>query len=1837
MNKKQIAKLLIQHPEIKALYESREFDASTINKIIAEEVIRETKEESYLDEVKEALEEYEDLKKQVGVNKSIIEELEALDNLDEDEKEDLEESKTFLKEAEDALEYQKQRFIQVFKDASTITTQNWTTSSGKKNSEEDDDDDDDAPKIKKHPPKKVKEIESIVSKARKALEELNNKPTATPTEKIGKVKQVATVADTSAKEVAVALDNVQDVASAASDNTDVSASPVQKTPLKLGGTSVNKIKKLGQALVGFSEQQSEELIQKLVNLVQATDIKDASDTKWEAIPEELKIYDSALSLFTPTEDNGIRLNPEVLSITPLEASEESVDAFVIKKEELETPEIKQEIENINKQVEKAMNTNTSPSTRREDPALKSLRKKLQGLIGKERYQKVLDIMTVLSKPDATIDELTAVWPNVTVTNLEGMQAIANEPTNAISKAIAAAQGAINAAEGGSTSAPPEEVAPAVDAALDEIDTKLKEFNNKTAELRTKALKKIAKITNKDSRAYERMNVMQSRNFIIFLIQQMAKNKKEINEDVKSAMTNKSQRALAIKAIEANKEEVESLAQDLSSSFNLAKAIREKFGVEIRSISTALQSPEAILKNLFAKWKEAGGNVEEFKEMVTALSKKHKDRDGETDIDKIENVIEKYLADNSVSFDSDTPDESDTQGDMSDTVDIIASTLQGLGSSVEQFPKLMANEEFKQLLSSKLQSAIPVEDNVEDENDTTPPNSDSDGLPKVDTEDDETVEEGLSGIFLTEDGDEDGSETDVVKPDSNVETPSPLSPEDATLIYNEVVKLKEVFGKSETYKEIDVMNLATRVFGPISSNEELPDENEAATDGQSAAEADDDLQDARYEQLYAGFKTQLDKFFGTDGKRNGFMDQFLLKHQSRELATLLSVLQDIIRGDIPDDDEDNEGEARALSSKVQQSDAGLEEGLFGNKEKISKEGKIDLQTSLVSMLKGIKSLKAMMNAYAEHATRSSANPMLDGSSLKKSLNKYMTRLQVNIASIIERCEIEQSRLTQSSVEDIPVDLPPENVEVDDDNETVEEGLSGIFLTEEDSREDKLKIVNNSFSQMLTIYETSLSSSLEKQQTTLAINSSRKILEFAKDEKFFSLFPSFVGVHNGAPQTINQAIKAVAGLMKEFVETMKKVVLLSKGETIDETTLIKVVSDLENLSITIENYFGIKSQLDPTIKEKVGKLLAQEEGSEAISDNSGPSPESADDEQGENAFIRKLRELFPNANKIVQNAENLWAKLSSSVDEEDMSQAAEEIEGSNEDDVGEALDLLVVAQTWLNGKSDEEHEALTNFANFIIDGLTGDELSEGQVTNNALKSFTQKDIEKLIEYALDRMVGNEKVIVVEMLENEDEDFANFITAHLKTNPFAPTLRDVFLTADADDSNSSQQDGDNIVEKIKPYVEILNINTRVVPAIRTITTFIGNKFGKVDDQETMKQLLCCFILYSLPSETNEAAKNSTTQSEIQPNVPASDNTDEQTLVDVFLGNIKKHVKLSKYFNTFISQNSANIKNVLANEAFDDLFENKPIVLNFRRQLGKDSTMRTIIDQLKKGETDEDAPSEEAGGPENSEDSSAEGDSSIPPETERDEEKAAQDPLSQFGEINDPELIEKLVVSGKLANDGEWSTLDADGVKNQLEKIATNIPEDENKIKELQNLFLELAELLQKLKQVAAEATYSSQKEEVSEGLKDAWNTVKTKVKTATNNFKSKSDLPDEVETDLKKLKDKYPVSAKDIRHQLTEFISKIRNTGIEMRSSYKYVISTLYDEYDTEAKQRGIGNLIASFDSESESMKFREKNRREMNLRAQYGDQIDESTHKNKNIDLQKALRPIIEKMLKEYYNH
>ena len=286
---------------------------------------------------------------------------------------------------------------------------------------------------------------------------------------------------------------------------------------------------------------------------------------------------------------------------------------------------------------------------------------------------------------------------------------------------------------------------------------------------------------------------------------------------------------------------------------------------------------------------------------------------------------------------------------------------------------------------------------------------------------------------------------------------------------------------------------------------------------------------------------------------------------------------------------------------------------------------------------IKSLNAMIKSYKQNMTRSSANPKLDGSALKKSLMTYMTNLQDNIASIVEQCYMEQQRLTQletadvdTSDDSIPPDdasgenpQPPTNQDEDPQptgtpserrfeskmkslEKSILEAMiptyDAAFLTEDAERENKIQIVQDQERLMRKLYLDSLSSALETVDRGTATQNASEMLSMAKKEEFISLFPSYVGTYEGRPVSIDDALSAIDGLVKEFIETMKNVITLAKGQLLEENSLTKVIDDLGMISQTIENYFSIKSKKTEDLKKKVKKLLSKRKQDQSLSKTS-----------------------------------------------------------------------------------------------------------------------------------------------------------------------------------------------------------------------------------------------------------------------------------------------------------------------------------------------------------------------------------------------------------------------------------------------------------------------------------------------------------------------------------------------------------------------------------------------------------------------------------------------------------
>ncbi len=646
-----------------------------------------------------------------------------------------------------------------------------------------------------------------------------------------------------------------------------------------------------------------------------------------------------------------------------------------------------------------------------------------------------------------------------------------------------------------------------------------------------------------------------------------------------------------------------------------------------------------------------------------------------------------------------------------------------------------------------------------------------------------LKESLSGIYLAEEEIEQTDDTDESGAD---QTGKPLDVADAEVLKRELEELRKVLEP----KKISVDDLITpdlkKALGMETETEttEVPSVEEAAEEGQNAAQSDSELEDARYQDLYAGFKKQMDEFFSKDGANDGFMDQFLLKYQGAKLAALIGNLDLIIGGGTKGADE--EGEARAFSDATQQADDNLNEE---QGQEISEKGQLELKTRLVAMLKGLKSLRSMMNSYKENSTRSSANPSLDGSALKKSLQRYMSNLQINIKAIVETCYIEHSKLTQTQSDDVNLNEPtPENPEDTESTTSTDEmveaimemmaaSYDGVYLMEDAAREQKMELVNTTYGQMMQIYESSMQSALEKAQKETAMTNASQMMELAKKEEFIALFPTFTGSFGGKPQTIDAAVEAVDGLVKEFVETMKKVIVLAKGSTIDETTLSKVIEDLSMMSLMMQNYFGAKSLLDDDMQARVEKMLAQREENQSLSDE----PKSSDERSGVGILgkakelvgkgLEKLKQMFgwlgEETLKLLANLidapdlakDPMFIKFVEPFGELIVKQGGEltaKSEGSPEvKQVEELMVKTLESKSWFDSLKPEQQSVVTE----LIDGIYKDK--------RMLQELDMSSMGVVPSEVRDQISSEYQFALVSVLKKMDEEKQNLLTSLMSEN--------------------------------------------------------------------------------------------------------------------------------------------------------------------------------------------------------------------------------------------------------------------------------------------------------------------------------------------------------------------------------------------------------------------------------------------------------------------------------------
>jgi len=1677
MNKKQLAKLLIKHPEIKALYESRAFDTSTINKVIAEEIVRESNSEA--ETLRGLLQIIADQAKQI-----------SQELRDAREEGDEEHVTTLTKELQDLKMHKNE--VKAKLDKITAAADKAVKTAEATETHEDD-----------------QQVAQALEKTKKALEPAVDAANSQDAEESAKIDAIEQSVDNAATAIKDDLEGIELVDDEDAANASSNAEEIEKIKRDLASYK-SQLNSINQAIK--DEGSSSNL-----------------ENEKELYEEEISNLESRLAELTDEEPSETPEDPDETNAASDESGESLLDkvkaGFGSAMDSVDTEEdreaIAQAVIDFAKDPDNLSAASTIASLGSAAASAAGLGGVAAVLNGGSYVAKISEINSLIEqgKPEKAKEEVTGLAISVAIDVIPWGAALKKVPGSdkAIAKVTAEAmkipavkkisEEAVKAAVASGGRLSSEALGKVAKTAVKYVASKalnpysgeeseqatvtltsntpkLQQFANAVAQLNPEQEKQLANVIRKELDKAQTEAVgwqdlpqgLQSFDNTLsmfiptegggFSLKPEISNIIPINDENGEAQTFEvSNEELVEEEAEQNVQKIEKEVEEIMSNDKQTKAkalsgvtllsdefkrvqkiyqdrINKGQGVRPDDIKNgAVETMKIVLENfeVFDSWdavarggywkkaiqtRKDANQLEDFGEwkkrnlplMEKRIEKAIKEI---SDIENEDSMVEdlqgimgdfaldlgQSMVNSDSNFELSTDDDSDgaqVQGETDlETIKKILPELEG------KFPKLF---EFKGFVKNLLQALMG------DSNDSS---NDSDGSNKAEIEDtdanlsqpeinnyesDVSLEESLSGIYLNE---EEGE--DQVDDKDDAGTGSPISVEDATALRNEFEELKGILDQ----RNINIDDLLTeplRKALEMTPEEEPAPEPEQGTDeevgetpsveesqqqGEDAAQQDANLPNIEFAEAYREYKEALDGFFSVDSN-DGFMDQFLLKYQSKKLWEAIGILTKIESGVLDKAGEDETGEMQAFTKAKEKEEAGVtQEGIADffkrdKKPEISKEAKTELRTSLTGLLQAIKSLKAMMNSYKDNMTRSSANPKLDGSALKKSLMVYMANLQDNIASIVERCYIEQQRLTQLQTADITLDdenatdnadqssnsepQDPQPSEMSEDLyesilEAIAPALDGVYLMEDADRENKIEIVRGQYELMREVYISSLSSALETADRATAMPNAREMLEHAQKEEFISLFPSYVGTYNGKPVSIDDAIKAIQGLVKEFIETMKNVITLAKGQLLEENSLTKVIDDLGMLSQTIENYFGIKSKIPEDLKKKVEKLLAQRKEDQSLS-NEARKPGSdilgkAKELGGK--FFNKIKSWFQkNAGDVLNYLGDKFLDLFATKVEE---------AGLDEEEQEEILTAMVEILTWFDSLDNEKKTAVGMFGNNLIRIRGINEVAIPSIKK--LGDEIQTDKKKVLEAFMD-LSKEHQSLVEDVMRTEREDLVEYLKEILRIkeklgeevaqglislpelDASRPKMKDPEdfegedpFSTDNDDPPASPADKNaSEMEMSKIVDSIMKMNNSKTKAI---IEKANNMFKK--DSKLMLSLMMYYVLY------NAKKLKGLSEGPVKPS-RVSARPEETKNINKFLNDIVKKSLLSDEIKSFIKTERPKIINFLLSKQMTKIttdWEDDGLFKQLKKMLSTSKKTNMIAEPPTTSTSDQESPDSE------------------------------------------------------------------------------------------------------------------------------------------------------------------------------------------------------------------------------------------------------------------------------------
>jgi len=614
-------------------------------------------------------------------------------------------------------------------------------------------------------------------------------------------------------------------------------------------------------------------------------------------------------------------------------------------------------------------------------------------------------------------------------------------------------------------------------------------------------------------------------------------------------------------------------------------------------------------------------------------------------------------------------------------------------------------------------------------------------------------ESLSGIYLTEETEVNDTQVDNTADDT---IGQPVSVEDATILKTELEELRKILEpKKINVEELLPQDLRDALAKAPETDVEVEPKTtkEAAEDGNTASETDAQKEQASAIEIYSALIQPMDDFFSTDqAQRLGFMEQFLLESQSKMLWNLIGNLTLIAeKGKAKAFTNRAEKEAAGMSgdgapeAEVEQTaepevQAEAQFNPFKRDKEpveISKEDQISLKTDLKALLQTLRATKSMIGSYERNMTKVSVDPGLDGSALKEQLDQYLPMVQKSIAKIVERANEafikatelnapkEKPEASQPADDAQPSPTPPTEPEATQEGminaifEAMQPALHEMSLMQEESRDETINRVDSVYKDMRLIYapvgdgedSEGLRGFMETGNRERTIQQAEKMLELATKEDFIKLFPGGRIGEGGMPATVNAATETMNREIKKLVLIMRDVVTLASKSVIPHSKLVEIVNSLTTISKSLYNSFGAKmmisgeslAQIETRLGEDASnKSLTDQETKPGMMDKLGNLAGKAGELAGKG--LEKLKQMF---SWMSNETRKLLLKF--------FGEDSELIDGLSSSDLSEEqqealVEDIVESKTWYQNLEQDAKSAVDALVKYLINEVGRDSLKQ-----------------------------------------------------------------------------------------------------------------------------------------------------------------------------------------------------------------------------------------------------------------------------------------------------------------------------------------------------------------------------------------------------------------------------------------------------------------------------------------------------------------------------------------------